>query len=98
MYHLGHASLQCSVFLYALSVLVQGCCPDESQPSAGEGLLEHVRRIDGSFRGSGPDDGVELVDKHDDIAGGCLHLAQYSLHPLLEFAAELGARHHAPDV
>jgi hypothetical protein len=41
---------------------------------------------------------MELVDEKDDLAGGRRHFLQHRLQPLLELAAELGARDERAEV
>ena len=47
---------------------------------------------------AGADDGVQLVDERDHLAGGVGDLLEHGLQPLLELAAVLGAGEHRADV
>ena len=87
------APLQGPVLLDKFTVLVEGGRPDALQLSMGQCRLEHIAGIDGPFSGTGPDDGMNLVDEQDDLAPGLPHLLHHCLEPLLELAAELASRH-----
>ena len=68
-----------------------------SSPRASIGLIMLPASIAPSAR-AGADDGVQLVDEGDDLAGGVGDLLQHGLQPLLELAAVLGAGQHRADV
>ena len=61
------------------------------QLAAGQGGLQDVARVHGALGGTGPDDGVQLVDEQDDPAVGLLDLLEHGLQTILELAAVLGA-------
>jgi hypothetical protein len=86
------APLQRRVLLHVLAILVERGGPDDLELAARERRLEHVRGVDGALSAAGPDDGVELVDKQDDVLLLLLELLEHLLHPLLEIPAETGAR------
>ena len=48
--------------------------------------FQHVCSIDRSLRGSGPDDGMKLIDEKDHGACRFVNLIEHSLQPVLEFA------------
>ncbi len=85
------APLQRRVLLHVLAVLVERGRPDDLELAASERRLQHVRGVDSALCAAGPDDGVELVDKQDDVLLLLLQLTQHLLHPLLEVTAESGA-------
>ncbi len=62
------------------------------QLAARQRGLEHVAGIHGAFGLAGADHGVQLVDEQDDLAFLLGEILEHGLEPLLEFAAELGAR------
>ena len=92
------APLQRRVLLDVLAVLVQGGRADAVQLAAGQHRLEHVRGVHRALGRARPDDGVELVDEQDDLAGRVGDLLQDRLQALLELAAILGAGHHRAEV
>src|SRR5690606_36672455 len=61
--------------------------------AAREGRLEHIGSVDGAFRAARADQGVQLVDEQDDVAGPA-DLIQDRLDPLLKLAAVFRAGHH----
>lgn len=48
--------------------------------------------------GAGADDGVQLVDERDDLAGRVLDVVEDGLEPFLEFAAVFGAGDHRAEI
>ena len=86
------APLERGVLLDVLAVLVEGGRADRVQLAAGEHRLEQVGGVHRAFGRTRTDDRVELVDEQDDLALGVLDLLEDGLQPLLELAAELGAR------
>src|SRR5215212_7914344 len=84
------APLQRGVFLYVLAVLVERGRPDDLELAARERRLQHVRGVDRALCAAGPDDGMELVDKQDDVLLLLLEFFEHLLHPLLEVPAEAG--------
>ena len=91
------AALEGGVALDVLAVLVEGRRADALQLAAGERRLEDVGGIDGTLRGAGADQGVELVDEEDRVVR-VAQLLDDLLEPLLELAAVLGAGNERPDV
>ena len=68
-----------------------------SSPRASIGLIMLPASIAPSAA-TGTDDGVDLVDEGDHLAGGVGDLLQHRLQPLFELAAVLRAGEHAADV
>ncbi len=85
------AALERGILLDVLAVLVERRGADGMQLAARQHRLEHVGRVHRAFRGAGADDGVELVDEEDDLAGGIGDFLEDRLQPLLELAAVLCA-------
>ena len=81
-----------------LLVFVERGGADAAQLAAGEGGLEQVGGVDGTFGGAGSDQGVELVDEADDLAVGIDDFLNYGFEPVFELAAELGAGDHGAEV
>ena len=66
--HRLKAALQGGVLFDIAAVLVQGGSTNELQLAAGEGRFENVGRVDGPLGGARPHDGVQLIQKEDDVA------------------------------
>ena len=97
--HLLEAPLQGGVLLDVLAVLVERRGAHQAQLTAGQHRLDHVAGIHRRLAGrAGADDGVQLVDEGDDLAGRVLDVVEDGLEPFLEFAAVLGAGHHRTHV
>src|SRR5829696_344472 len=92
------APLQGLVLLHVLAVLVERGRPDDLELATRERRLEHVRGVDSALRAASPHDGVELVDKQNDVFLLLLELLEHLLHPLLEVPAETGARDESAHV
>ena len=86
------------VLFDVFAVFIQGGGAHAAQLSPGQGGLEHVGGIHGSFRRSGADDGVDLVDKEDDLPFGGGDLLQNGLEALLELSAVLRAGDQGADI
>ena len=91
------AAVQGAVLLHDLGELVHRGCAHALEFAAGEGRLEHVRRVQAARRAAGAHDGVELVDEQDQV-GVRLGFLDDGLEALLEVAAVFGAGHHRGDV
>ena len=92
------ASLERSVLLDVLAVLVERCRAHGAQLSPREHRLQEVGRVDSALGRAGSDDRVQLVDEEDDVARGVLDLAEHRLQALLELAAVLRSREQCPQV
>ena len=91
------ATLEGSVALDVLAVLVECRRADALQLTAGQRRLEDVRRVDGTLRSSGTDEGMELVDEEHRIVG-VAKLLDDLLETFLELAAVLGPGDERSDV
>ena len=85
------APLERGVLLDVLAVLVERRRADGVQLAARQHRLQHVRRVHRAFGGAGADDGVQLVDEENHLAGGVRDFLEHRLQPLLELAAVLRA-------
>ena len=91
------AALERGVLLQVLAELFQRGGADDLDLAAGQRGLQNGRRVDGALGGAGADDGVDLVDEQQHIAG--VHdLLDDLLQALLELAAVLRAGHERGDV
>jgi hypothetical protein len=96
--YLLQPSFECRVFLDVLAILVEGRGADAMQLASGQGGLEHVACIHGSFGLAGTDHGVNLVDEEDDLSFLLRQIIEHGFETLLEFAAKLGPRDQRPHV
>ena len=71
------------ILFEVLAVLVEGRGPDGLQLAAGQHGLEDGRRVDGSFRRAGSDEGMQLIYEKNDVAAGP-DLLEHFLEALLE--------------
>jgi hypothetical protein len=85
------------VLLEVLAVLVERRGADRLQLSAGEHRLQDPRRVDRALGGTGPDEGVDLVDEHDDVAAGA-DLLEHLLQAFLEVTAVARTGHQGAQV
>src|SRR5918997_1558493 len=92
------AALKGRVLLDVLAVLVERGGPHDLELAARQRRLEHVRGVDRPLGPAGPDEGVQLVYKEDDVLLLILQLLEHLLYPLLEVPAEAGAGDEAADV
>ena len=69
-----------------------------SSPRASIGLIMLPASIARLAGRAGADDGVQLVDEGDDLAGRVLDVVEHGLEPFLEFAAVLRAGDHRAQV
>ncbi len=84
------APLERGVLLEVLAVLVERGRTDGLQLAAGQHRLEDGGRVDRALGGTRTDEGVDLVDEHDDVAAGA-DLLEDLLQALLEVTAVAAA-------
>src|SRR5262249_32352905 len=99
---LGHLdvlepALQRGVLLQVLAVLIQRRGADRLQLAPGQHRLQDRGRVDRALRGTGADQGVQLVDEQDDVAAGP-DLLEHLLQPLFEVTAVPGPRDQRAEV
>ena len=87
--------LEGGVLLDVLAELVERGGADAAELAAGQGRLEQVGRVHRPLGLARADDQVQLVDEEDDPPLGLGDVLEDRLEPLLELAAELGARRPA---
>ena len=83
-------AFQRRVPLHVLAVVVQGGGADALHLAPGQRRLQYVGSVHRPFGGPGADDGVNLVDEEDAVAGR-LDLFDYLLKAFFELAPVLGA-------
>ena len=89
--HRLETALERGILFDVLAVFVQRRGADGVQFTARQHRLEHVAGVHGPFGSAGSDDGVQLVNKEDHLAGCVGDLFEDGLEPLLELATVLGA-------
>ena len=85
------APLERRVLLDIFAILVERGRANTMQFAAREHRLEQIRRIHRTLGRTRSDDGVQLIDKQNDLALGLLHFLQDGFQTFFEFAAEFGA-------
>jgi hypothetical protein len=86
------------ILFNVFAVFVQGGRAHAAQIAPRQGGLQHVGGIHGAFRRTGADDGVDLVDKEDDLPFGRGDLLQDGLETLLELTPVLRPGDEGADV
>ena len=86
--NLLETTLQGSVLLYRVTILVEGCGSDALYCSTGQCRLHDICSIHRTRCRTGSDDGVYLVDKHYHVGVG-LYLFHQGLQTLLKLSAIL---------
>ena len=89
--HFLETALQCCVFFNIFPVLIQRGGADTVQLAPGQGRLQHVAGIHGTFGFTGAHHGVDLVNEQDDLAFLFRQLIKHCLQALLKLTPELGA-------
>ena len=95
--HFLEATLQSTVLLNVLAVLIQGGGTDALDLATCERGLEHVGSVQRAAGTAGTHNGVDLVDEQDDL-GRLLEFVHDRFHTLLKLTAVLGAGHQGCDV
>ena len=90
-------ALESRVLFEVLAILLDGGGPDGLQLAAGQHRLEDAGGIDGAFRGTRPDEGVDLVDEQNDVAPS-LDLFQHLLEALFEITAVAGTGNQCTEI
>ena len=99
LFHLHglEAALQRLILFDVLAVLGKGGGADHLNLAAGQGRLQDVGGVHRALGVTCAGDVVNLVNEQNDVARS-LYLADQAFHPLLELAAELGARHQGGQI
>ena len=88
-------TLQRSILLDVLAVLIQGRRTDQAELTTSQHRLNHVARIHRAItRGASANDGVNLIDEGNNLTVGFLNLVQNRLQALLELTAVLRTGDH----
>src|SRR5579862_6364828 len=92
------AAFQSGVFFDVLAKLVERRRPDALQLAACERRLDDIAGIDRTFGRTRTDEGVQLVDEENDLAGGPADLVHHAFHTLFELAPILSSSDEAGEV
>ena len=90
--------LQRGVFLDVLAIFVEGGGANGTQFAASKLRLHDVGCVRRPFRGTRPDDRVQLVNEENNLPLAGDNLLEEGLQPILELAAILGAGDHRAQV
>ena len=82
-------TLQCSILLNILTILIQCCCTDTVQFTSGKHRLKHISCIHRTVCLTGSDDRMKFIDKKNDLSVTVLHFFQNGFQTLLEFTTIL---------
>ena len=96
--HALETAFQGLVFLEILLVFGQGGGTDCPQLATSQCRLEDVGGIHGSFAAAGTHQGVNLIDKEDNLAVGLVNLTDDAFQPFLKLALVLGTSNQCAHV
>ena len=96
-FHRLETAFQGGVLLDVFAIFVQRRGADALQLAAAQGRLDDVRGVHRAFRRTGADDGVQLVDKQDDVLGAA-NLVHDRLDSLFELAAIFRSGDHQREI
>ena len=85
------SALERCILLDVLSILVQSGGTNSMEFTTGKHRLQHIAGIHRALSCTCTNNGVELIDKQNDLAIGRCDLGQNGLESFLELAAELGS-------
>ena len=94
--HNLETALQSGVFFDVLAIFVQRGRANGAQLTSRQRRLQHIRSVDCAFCSARANQGVQFVDKQDDLALRVLDLFQHGFQSILELATVLCAREHGP--
>ena len=69
-------TLQCSILLNILTILIQCCCTDTMQFTSGKHRLKHISCIHRTVCLTGSDDRMKFIDEKNDLSVTVLHFFQ----------------------
>ena len=82
-------TLQCSILLNILTILIQCCCTDTVQFTSSKHRLKHISCIHRTVCLTGSDDRMKFIDKKNDLSVTVLHFFQNGFQTFLEFTTIL---------
>ena len=83
-------AFQSAVLFNIFPILIKGRCPNAAEFTAGQHRFQDIASIHGPFGSTGSDDGMELINEHDDLAGRIGNNLEDFLQALFKFAAVFG--------
>ena len=96
--HRLETTLQGRVLLDVFAIFVERGGSDAAQFPAGQLWLEQIGGIHRTFAGTGSDNGVQFVDKQNDLAFAGSDFLQKGLEPFFKFPAIFRSGEHAAEV
>ncbi len=96
--HRLESPLQRGILLDVFAILVERRGANRTQFAAGQRRLQHVGSIDCAFGSACADQGVQLVDKQNDLSLRLLNLFQYGLEAVFKLAAIFRTRQHRAQI
>ena len=82
-------TLQCSILLNILTILIQCCCTDTMQFTSGKHRLKHISCIHCTVCLTGSDDRMKFIDKKNDLSVTIFHFFKNGFQTFLEFTTIL---------
>ena len=95
--HRLKTAFQCRILFNMLAVFADGGSADDLHLATRQGGLQNVCRIYRTLSRARTDNGMNLIDKENDV-GVFRDLFHNALHAFLKLTAVLGARDHAGDI
>ena len=95
-HHRLEPPFQGRVFFHMFAVFVDGRRPHTAQFPAGERRLQHVGSVHGALGRACPHEGVEFVNKQDDVSFPFLNFLEQGFQTVLELPPVLGAGDERP--
>ena len=95
--HRLESAFQSCVLLNMLAIFIEGRCADHLDFTTGQSRLQDIGCIHGSFRITGTNQIMNLIDHQNDVAA-FLDLADETLHATFKLTAELGTGHQSRQV
>ena len=83
-------TLQRTVLFNILTVFVQRSCTNAAQLAACQHRLQDIACIHSTFGSTGTDNGMQLINKHDNLTGAFADSLQYLFQTLFEFTTVFG--------
>ena len=90
--------LQRRILLDVFTIFIQGRRANTAQFAARQLRLQHIRRIRRTFRIARAHNGVQLVDKQNDLSLSRCDFLEKRLQPILKFAAILRSSNHRAQI
>ena len=96
--NLLESPLQGSVLFDEFTIFIQSGCPNKAQFSSGQHGFEHVGRGNRTFATTCAHQGVQLINKSDDLTFGVVDFFQDCFEAFFELASVFSARNNGRHV